>query len=284
MRHLTPPYDPGIAVHRALLDLELLRTEQGIAASSVDWERLLTFSYQAYVPRGGTVVDVGAHHGMHTRRLRRYLRPTRLVAVEPIPDMAAGLRREFRRHREVEVLEVALGRASGSSRFVVNDLAPGESGLRERRYNAGVGQTRAIDVRVERLDELGLQETGFIKVDVEGGEIDVLRGGTGVLRDQRPIVSVEYGSAAFASYGNEPGTLLEVCQALGYRVLDLFGNVIDDVDWPEIVDAYYWDYVLVPSERVASLAGGRAQVRERAMRAALHPHPRVERWRKRLRR
>ena len=222
---------------------------------------------------------------MHSRRFLHYLRPRHLVLVEPVPEWAEGLRREFRRRSNVEVRQVALGTESQHTTFVVNDLSPGESGLLEWRYPQGDTRTRSIDVTMETLDDWNLPyAVDFMKVNVQGAEVDVLRGGREFLSKNRPIVSLEYGEAGYSAYGCDPMTLYEVAVENGYVLVDLFGNTIEREDWPLVVDTYYWDYLLFPEERVESTAAQRMEIRKAAMRSATHPRPYVERWRKRLRR
>lgn len=271
--------------HSALDDIRYLRDELGLKASKVDWERILTINYRTYLQPGCCVIDVGAHHGMHSRRFLHYLRPGHLVLVEPVPNWADGLRRQFHRRTEVEIRQVALGSKSQQTTFVVNDLAPGESGLLEWRYPQGDSPTRSIDVTMETLDEWSLPFTvDFMKVNVQGAEVDVLRGGRHFLSKSRPIVSLEYGEAGYSAYGWEAMTLYEVAAESGYALLDLFGNTIERDDWPRVVDTYYWDFILLPLEMVESATAKRAHVRNAAMRSVEHPRPYVERWRKRLRR
>lgn len=272
-------------VRRALADIARLRDEQGRRATSIDWERLLTVNYRALVPRDGVIVDVGAHHGMHARRFVRYLAPRHLVLVEPIPELAAGLRREFRRREQVEVRQVALSDRSGTSTFVVNETSPGLSGLRLRRdHDSERMATRSIDVTVERLDDWALPAPlGYMKIDVEGGELDVLRGGRELMRRDRPIVSIEFGGAS-ETYGHSPDTLAEWCVGLRYALFDLLGNRIELGRVGEVVNVYYWDFLLVPDERVEALTPALERARAGAFHSIEHFHPTVERWRKRLRR
>jgi len=271
--------------HRAMADISYLRDEVGLKSTAIDWERLLTINYRAYRPRGCSVIDVGAHHGMHSRRFLRYLRPRHLVLVEPVPEMAEGLRREFRRRPEVEVRQVALGEKSQQTSFVVNDGYLGESGLLEWRFPRTDGPIRSIDVTMETLDDWNLPfAVEFMKVNVQGCEVDVLRGGRTFLRKDRPIVSVEYGAQGYTAYGCDAMTLYHFAIDNDYAVADLFGNIIDQDEWPLVVDTYYWDYILLPAEMVAATADRRARIRHAALRSATHPHPRIERWRKRLRR
>lgn len=262
-----------------------LRDEEGLSALSIDWERLLTINYREYVPKASVVIDIGAHHGMHSRRLLRYLEPAQLILVEPIPDMAARLRREFKRHRQVEVRQVALGDRSGTVDFVVNDVSPGESGLRDRHGQQTESAMHAIRVDLERLDDWDLTaKVDFIKLDVEGGEIDVLRGAARLLAENRPIVGIEYAGSTASTYGYDWGTIQELAAEAGYSVMDLFGNVITPDQWQSLLGTFGWEWILMPTELVDSLAGPRERVRSQALHAAKHPRPRVERMRKRFRR
>jgi FkbM family methyltransferase len=271
--------------HRAMADITYLHDEVGLKATKIDWERLLTINYRAYLRRGCSVIDVGAHHGMHSRRFLRYLRPRHLVLVEPVPEMADGLRREFRRRPEVEVRQVALGETSQQTSFVVNDGYLGESGLLEWRFPRTDGPIRSIDVIMETLDDWNLPfAVDFMKVNVQGCEVDVLRGARKFLSKDRPIVSVEYGEQGYTAYGCDAMTLYHFAVDNDYAVADLFGNILGADEWPLVVDTYYWDYILLPAEIAAATADRRARIRKAAMRSATHPRPYVERWRKRLRR
>lgn len=110
-----------------------------------------------------------------------------------------------------------------------------------------------IDVSVSTLDIecASLNRIDFIKIDVEGGEIDCLTGGRETLQRTRPIVSVEYGYPAYSGYGNCAQTLFNLASHNGYVLGDLFGHPICTAqEWDEICDHSYWDYFMVPAERL----------------------------------
>lgn len=266
-------------------DIRRLRDEEGRGAASIDWERLLTLNYRRYVPHGGVIIDVGAHNGMHSRRLRRYLRPDRLFLVEPIPELAAGLRREFGRRTGAVVIQVALSTEATTTTFVVDDTSPGESGLRNRAEKMGnAHQTREITVEVDRLDNWSIDgRVTFIKVDVEGGELDVLLGGSELIRRDRPIISIEFGTRTAEMFGHSVESLLDFVTRHDLAIVDLLGNVLHEAELREVLDTYYWDYLLVPTERLPHLDAARAAVRADARRAIETFNPTIERWKKRLR-
>jgi hypothetical protein len=106
----------------------------------------------------------------------------------------------------------------------------------------------------------------FVKIDVEGGEIGVLRGGRDFLVQHRPVLSVEYGRPSYSAYGHTADTLYEEAAITGYAVCDLFGNVFRSIDeWRACVDRLYRDYLLIPRERLeATAVVARADIARRA--------------------
>ena len=145
--------------------------------------------------------------------------------------------------------------------------APGESGLRQRAFsNPDRARIQRITVPVGRLDDQTFEgPIHYVKIDVEGAEIGVLRGGRDFLARHRPIVSVEYGRPSYAAYGHDADTLYEEAMMLGYAVCDLFGNVFRSIDeWRVCVDRLYWDYLLIPKERLEASATARAKIARRA--------------------
>ncbi len=107
-------------------------------------------------------------------------------------------------------------------------------------------ETSTIDVEVERL---GLVRLDFIKIDIEGGEIDCLSAAMQTLDVLRPILSLEYGGTAYGQYGQKPESLFDLLAPRGYVMADLWGNLIQDPqEWLNIVDNAYWDYFSILCE------------------------------------
>jgi FkbM family methyltransferase len=126
----------------------------------------------------------------------------RVVAVEPQPDFARLLRLLYGRDPGVTVLETAVGAQAGWATMHVSARTPTVTTLsaewaktvRRARSFGGVRWDQAIDVPVTTLDSLiaahGLP--AFCKIDVEGYELEVLRG----LSQAIPALSVEVIPAA----------------------------------------------------------------------------------------
>ena len=136
-----------------------------------------------------TVLDVGAHRGLYLRQATRLAPKGEHIAIEPLPELARLLRRRFPR---ADVREVAVSDQPGTSQFRRVLSAPGYSGFSRREYDDYEERVELIQVRVERLDDIvGDRPVRFVKIDVEGVELDVLRGARELLRRERPYVVVD---------------------------------------------------------------------------------------------
>ncbi|WP_055489885.1 FkbM family methyltransferase [Streptomyces sp. TP-A0356] len=135
-----------------------------------------------------TAVDVGGWYGPWTRRMAR--RACRVVTVEPVPHLARLLAATS--PANVRVIPAAASDRGGTVRLW---LPPGDEG--DRGVSSLVRRdihARAVEVPCVTLDGLGLRDVGFIKIDVDGGELAVLRGARGILRRDRPFLFVELES------------------------------------------------------------------------------------------
>lgn len=146
----------------------------------------------ALCDRGLAALDVGAHLGVYSFFMRPHARAT--IAFEPIPRLAALLRRQFRRWPEVEIHQVALSDRSGRSTLRMPAGRPGRATIDAGnllRDGLGVVEVELIEVALARLDDLDLPPIGFVKIDVEGHELDVLRGADALLARDLPALLIE---------------------------------------------------------------------------------------------
>lgn len=143
-----------------------------------------TSLFRRQVREGDVVFDIGANAGYYTLLAAQQVgRRGKVVACEPDPGIAAFLRRHVEANRlaNVTVVQSAVGAESGVARF-------------SRGKGTGTGrisEAGELTVRVRTLDELtrkhGTPPT-HVKIDVEGGELDVLCGGRETLTHARPTI------------------------------------------------------------------------------------------------
>jgi FkbM family methyltransferase len=156
--------------------------------------------YAPFIHPGDLCLEVGAHVGNRVLAWRRL--GARVVAVEPQPHLARLLQRLYGRSNHVTILPVALGASSGSAVMYIDSGNPTVATLSADWMAAvqqdpsfdGVHWDMAADVPVTTLDAL-IEQYGvpaFCKIDVEGYELEVLRG----LSQALPALSFEYIPAA----------------------------------------------------------------------------------------
>lgn len=158
----------------------------------------------------GVAVDAGANLGNHTLWLAAVC-GLAVVAFEPLklPELHANIALN-ELQEQVTVHPVALGASDGTVTCVGKGrfkVAPGVRGAGPRSEH--VGKT----VPLRRLDSYQLDSVALLKIDVEGMEAEVIRGGMDTIRRNRPVI---YAEAWDDTYQAATGALLE---PLGYRMV-----------------------------------------------------------------
>jgi len=199
------------------------------------FEDIINAIYSAILKPGDLAVDCGANCGLHTFPMSELVGPSgRVVAVEAIPDLAAGLAQ--RGFPNIDVKATAIGAAAGRASFSVVRDGIAYSGLQQRRDLPGdlAGSVDVIDVPVATLDSLladRRQCVRFVKMDLEGGEFHALQGATSILRD-RPLVIFENGRESAANlYGYTSKDWFSLFDTADFAVFDLFGRPFYRNDW-----------------------------------------------------
>ncbi|HEU4334649.1 MAG TPA: FkbM family methyltransferase [Candidatus Eisenbacteria bacterium] len=156
--------------------------------------------------RDSGAVDVGAFEGGMLRHILRFAPQGRHIAFEPIPEKYAALTRRF---PQVRIHPHAVGASPGEQTYHQVLEYPALSGLRRRIDLDPSLHVRERTVTVETLDRViaPLESIALVKVDVEGGELGVFRGGLETLRRCRPVVVFECGLGGADSYGTKPAEL-----------------------------------------------------------------------------
>jgi FkbM family methyltransferase len=225
------------------------------SSTGPDYEKILADNFQRFLKPGDWVADVGAHTGVHTVKMVESVGMTgRVIAFEPLPKCYQSLLKRFRNHPNVEILNVALSNfCESNTAFTEAAGTPAESGLKRREFNFPErAKPREIRVEVTTLDRAvgGWERLDYLKIDIEGGELDCLEGGAAVLARHRPIISFECGYDAFAHYGKAIGDFLSYAVATDCRIFDLFGYEIRTEEEMQSAMGTMWDFYFVPTSKV----------------------------------
>jgi FkbM family methyltransferase len=198
------------------------------------------------IPSGGVCIDIGAAAGFYTAELARLVGNGGVVhSVEPLRFAHATASRllGLRSGRNIVRHGVALG-DSGEELVMSVPLRRGVpvTGRSFVTRNAsGLGSNAEFDehLRVvvdgDTLDgfsaRLGIDRLDFVKIDVEGAELHVLRGGQDTIGGFKPLVMVEVEDRHLERFGVSSAQIAAWFGAQGYRM-----SVWDSGSWREAAD------------------------------------------------
>ena len=220
-KHLlaTSPVAPLLAGARSLFERRKLAAHPELGLL-VKEKALMDKCLARLVRRDSNCIDVGAHIGSVTYELTRLAPEGRIFAFEASPTKSAWLKKRF---PGVDVRGVAVSDEAGEAVFYENLDQPGFSSLGSR---SSEGTEREIRVDCVRLDDAIPADLpiGFVKIDVEGFEYEVLRGASELLRRHRPTILFEAGPHADADISGEKYARLFalLTEELGYEVMPVF--------------------------------------------------------------
>lgn len=164
-----------------------------LAPELLGWAREL-------VAPGAVVWDVGANVGVFAvAAAQRAGAGGAVVLVEPDPFLAGLLRRTIAAQESgapMTLVEAAVGATSGRAKLSIAARGRAANHLVEAEGSSQAGGTRqAVEVERVTLDALLTRGSrpDVVKIDVEGYEVEVLRGADAVLRDARPAILCEVG-------------------------------------------------------------------------------------------
>jgi len=208
---------------------------------------------ERFIQPGMTVLDLGAHHGLYTLLASKRVGNTgNVVAFEPSPRERKALRLHLRLNRckNVDLQELALGdQNADSDLYVVEDWAAGCNSLRPPDV---IARTSPVSVHVVRLDdwlaEHKIDRVDFIKLDVEGAELSILRGALRLLKGlPRPVILAEVQDVRTLPWGYRSRDIVTTLEGLGYQWFQLSarGSLLEIGPDRDAFDA---NLVAVPSE------------------------------------
>ena len=178
---------------------------------------------QATVKPGMTVVDIGANQGLYTLLFADLVGERgRVLAFEPDDLLHDALRENVESNgaRNVEVHHLALGSESGTMTLYRSLLNSGDNRL--SATSTGGGPRDPVQVRIERLDEaLAGERIDFVKIDVEGWEMEVFRGMQALLdapANAQISIYFEFNLRGLRDAGSEPIEPLEFLEANGFTI------------------------------------------------------------------
>jgi len=207
-----------------ILDLNDLGIGRELALYGVH-EKNSTEEVKKIITPGMRILEVGANIGYYALLETKLAGPSgHLYAIEPSPYNFGLLKKNVSLNdiRNAYLYQVAFGEKRGKSTFYVYDRSNLSSFI--KREDMGM-EVQEVEVEITTLDDfLRLKEVDFIRMDVEGYEFEILRGGQVALAhpNKPKIFFIEVHSELLYTKGSSARAIVELLGGFGYAVRKSF--------------------------------------------------------------
>jgi len=142
------------------------------------------------VPNLNYIIDVGANSGQFSKVANAFYPDAKIDAFEPLPDLFPKMAKKFTVNKNITVHNLALGNENGQIKFNQNDYGHISSILEINseniHYPKQSNSIPQIDVEIKTLDSFlsdkELPSLTLLKLDVQGYELEVLKGASGSIK------------------------------------------------------------------------------------------------------
>lgn len=175
----------------------------------------------ALLDDGDVFYDIGANIGFFSAIAARLVGSEgHVYAFEPIPESAkvAVKNAQLNGFEQVTVVEVAVSSTNGY-------VSMGTENNYSETYTVGSGEVQVQCVTLDNvIEDSNFRAPDFIKIDVEGHEIDVIQGAAEVLRTEQPVLLIEvhWLGDQFLSFCRD------TIEPMGYEVTQLDGSPLPE--------------------------------------------------------
>lgn len=190
------------------------------------------------------VIDVGAHIGLVSLPASRVVAPSGTVyAFEPAAANLEYLREHVRLNAadNIEIIDALMGPVDADKvTFYERDIPTGQNSVVVKRDHDEYRQTARSQVTLDSFCSQRGLEPDVIKIDVEGAELGVLRGGMRTLQRSRPKIFLSVHPRELELLGHHVREVAEVLDTLDYAAHDATGL--------PIAEFLFSEYVLLPRD------------------------------------
>ncbi len=188
-------------------------------------------------------IDVGCHKGEILDLMLAAAPKGTHYAFEPLPELYRQLVIKYADRPNVTLSQKALSDKNGMTEYNHVITNPAYSGIKKRSYDNSSEQDEQLTVEMNTLDSyLPIHiEIDLIKIDIEGGEYDMLLGAKETLRRCQPVIIFEHGLGASDAYGAQPKALYDYLSEIGYQInlLDRYLRHDPALTESEFLNQYY---------------------------------------------
>ena len=243
--------------------LDLLTFKKGIARNingmkirfTPKWSRYFPSDYESdnyeflkvKLKEGMQVIDIGAHIGLFSVYTSQLTGPTgKVICFEPTPDTFAILKETIRLNHCKNIIpkQEAVGASCGTATFYISNTF---EGCNANSLVLNKKEANGYDVTITTLDTICHDHDirpDLVKIDAEGAELDVLKGGKQTLTTTKPLVILGLHPSFIQTKGDSLKEIWDLIKSYGYKVIYEGATITENnfISQPHLFDVH-----LVPS-------------------------------------
>ena len=195
------------------------------------WERWIADFIYSQLNKGhknGIIIDVGAHIGTSTIPQAVNFPQLNFICLEPHPSIFQKLKENIiiNRLNNVEIINKAVSNSKSVNKvtFFASDSENFNTGLSSLNLNPDIGNHQKIEVENTRLDDVVSKiekDVLLIKIDTQGGELDVIYSSYEIIKKNLPVVIFEYEEEYHSSPNQIRLKIIEFFRDLGYELFTI---------------------------------------------------------------
>lgn len=205
---------------------------------NLKYDRLTKQVIKKAVSKKSVCVDIGCHKGEIFDLFIKQSPSQKHYGFEPIPSFYKNLKKKYKQHY---IFNYALSNKNGETEFQYVKNAPAYSGIKNRKYSIENPEIETIKVPLKKLDDVLTSKVDFMKIDVEGGELDVLKGAKNTILTYKPIIIFECGLGASDYYQVTPQEIVSfITNDLNLKIslLDRWLSNMESLSTDEFINLY----------------------------------------------
>lgn len=192
---------------------------------------------------GDIVFDIGANRGYYTLLFSHIVRKKGEVhAFEPVPPTFKKLSQvidKYQRFKNTYLNNVGISDNNSEMTIRVPDNDDGQASMAIHNFGSwaspkSITEHKCNFIRLDDYKNVNLKQLDFIKCDVEGAELLVIKGGINTLKKYSPIISLEVCLEWTRSFDYTPVDIVNILKELGYSRFYIINGHIRIIDEPEV--------------------------------------------------
>jgi FkbM family methyltransferase len=197
-----------------------------------------------------TILDIGAYRGIFSLEINKFLPNAKIFAFEPIRESYEELLENTKKIKSIKIYNIALGNSNEKTLINKYDFKASSSLLKTTKTNITIypyiGKANKEEISIYKLDDfvvlnnLNLEPNIFIKMDVQGFENRVIRGGEDTFKKAKIVMT----EVSFQQLYEEQASFDDIYKSLRHMGYD-FKGVIDRELHPENGLPVYADVLFI---------------------------------------